>query len=304
MNLKIYKKNLLLSCLIGFIYIVVSCSSDTGNQNKENTIEKAEVKEPDSGFSREGIKLLYTLPTPLEFAHLVKKSKLSYNNSILNSPENVSKYSTSFQKSLNLGIYGADLGYSFLYGQSQSGLKYMNACKSLANDLSISGAFEHSIFQRVENNINNNDSVIKIVTDAFGKADFYLKDNNRNSIAALILAGGWIEAAYMATQLVKDKPEKEIITRIGEQKISLDVLLELLNLYKNDNNEITSLVEKLNMVKDGFNEVNINYNYKPKTVDTFSRVMTINTTSKVNIANDQLKNITEKIAALRTHITS
>jgi uncharacterized coiled-coil protein SlyX len=183
-------------------------------------------------------------------------------------------------------------------------LKFLNVSKKLAADLGILGAFEQSTIQRVESNLGNQDSVLKVISEAFGKADFYLKQNERNSTSALILAGGWIEALYVATQLVKTSPNEDVVTRIGEQKISIDILLSMLSLYKNESQEIANLSDKIKELKAIFDTVTISYTYQPKTVDTLKRTIVINTSSEVTITDEQLKNITEKISSLRNQIIS
>lgn len=285
--------------------VMIGCiSCNQGKEKEDDAIENVNVEEQMSEYTKEGAKLLYTLPTPLEFANLIKKSGSAYNGSLLNPYTNATNYTTNFKKGLNLGVYGSDLGYAFMYSQTQEAIKYFNTAKQLANELGILGAFEQSTMQRIESNLSNQDSVLKIVAETFGKADFYLKQNERNSTSAMILAGGWIEALYIATQIVKATPNEEIVDRIGEQKISIDVLLSMLNLYKNESHEITNLIDKVKELKTIFDEVTITYTYQPKTVDTVKRNVVINTKSDITITDEQLKSISEKITTLRNQIIS
>src|ERR1041385_544953 len=79
--------------------------------------------------------ILQVIPSPLEISVLLKKSGTKYNASILNTPDNKSKYNSNYRKALNLGIYGTDLGYTNIYQQNQDGIKYLAAIKELANEL-------------------------------------------------------------------------------------------------------------------------------------------------------------------------
>jgi hypothetical protein len=68
--------------------------------------------------------------------------------------------------------------------------------------------------------INNEDldRLMFLSVNSFNRMDRYLRDNNRNNLSTLIVTGVWIEGLYLATQVYKDKPDKRIADRIGEQK--------------------------------------------------------------------------------------
>jgi hypothetical protein len=54
---------------------------------------------------------------------------------------------------------------------------------------------------RFEKNSENQDSMVVIVSDAFRKADYFLKNAKRKSTSSLILAGGWIESMHFACKM-------------------------------------------------------------------------------------------------------
>ena len=56
--------------------------------------------------------VLQQIPSPLEISVLLKESGTKYDNALLNSPDKLSSYNSNYQKALNLGIYGTDLGYT------------------------------------------------------------------------------------------------------------------------------------------------------------------------------------------------
>lgn len=172
---------------------------------------------------------VFSVPSPIQTALLLQKVGTNYNASLLNSPKNTTKYSTNFQKALNLGIFGADLGYVTIYEQTQDAISFLTAVNSLANDLGVMGAFDRTLLERFEKNLGNKDSLLVLVTDAYQGADAYLKNNERNDVGALILAGGWIETLWFASNVAEQTKNEDVIRRIGEQKIrsitSLNFLL-------------------------------------------------------------------------------
>ena len=102
------------------IAIAFGCGGDEGPVlSEEKSVDKMGPIDPEkTAIFKVGDEII-SIPSPVQTAFLLKKSGASYRNDILNSPNNISKYSTRFQKSINLGVYGADLGYCLIYNQSQ-----------------------------------------------------------------------------------------------------------------------------------------------------------------------------------------
>jgi glutathionyl-hydroquinone reductase len=51
----------------------------------------------------------YQVPTPNELFMVIQSLNLSYNASLLNSPDNADKYTSKASQALNFGVYSADL---------------------------------------------------------------------------------------------------------------------------------------------------------------------------------------------------
>ena len=81
---------------------------------------------------------------------------------------------------MNLGVFGADLGYVAIYDQTQDAIAYMNATRKLADELGVSAAFDASLMKRFEANLGKKDSLILLVSDGMRASDSYLQ-NNKNS---------------------------------------------------------------------------------------------------------------------------
>src|SRR3954471_2360887 len=161
---------------------------------------------------------IFSIPSPLQTAFLIKNSGANYTKEILNSPSKSTQYTTNFSKALNLGIYGADIGYVTMYDQNQDAIGYMNSAKKLADELNITGAFDNATLERFQKNLGNKDSMLVLTSVAYRTSDSYLKTNERNDISGLVLAGGWIESLYFATNVYKTKQNDDIKRRIAEQK--------------------------------------------------------------------------------------
>ena len=55
---------------------------------------------------------------------MIKKSGALYDKNMMNPVSNLSKYSDGMKQSLNLGIYGADLGYVTMYENTGDAMEY------------------------------------------------------------------------------------------------------------------------------------------------------------------------------------
>lgn len=210
----------------------------------EKTIERAEKAQ----------KIFQTIPSPFETASIFEEAGIGYNGEITNSVENIDKYTTSTQLALNLGVYGADLSYANIHDQSQESMFYMNCAKKMADELGVSGAFTAEAIERIEENMNNRDSMMTIVSDAFWTCDAYLKENGQDNLSALIIAAGWIEGLYLGTKGINfDSPNDALMQRIAEQKYSFTNLMDLLSSYNDA--EVKKLADKLAALKDSFDKI-------------------------------------------------
>ncbi len=287
-----------------FSFLAVLFLWSCGGEKSEEQLEEKIMQGIDSNASTliKFDNTLFSMPSPYEIAYFVKRANLTYNKEIINPFNKSNNYVTNFDKALNLGVYGSDLGYLTLYEQNSDAIQYFSVIKILSQELNIENAFDKKTVNRIEANIGNKDSLMYIVSHSYRRADQYLKDNNRSDIGVLILAGGWIESTYILAQLAKESKKPEIIRRIAEQKRPLDNLVKLLSPYYNNSKEYSELTDQLIDLAYDFDGIDIKYTYSPPTIDEKNKLTIINSTSEVIITDQQLKTITEKIEKLRTNI--
>jgi len=244
---------------------------------------------------------IFSIPSPIQTAFLIKGSGAAYSKEILNPSNKASDYSTNFSKALNLGIYGADLGYVTIYDQNQDAIGYLNSAKKLADELGVSGAFDASTIERFAKNLGNKDSMLVLVGVAYRSSDSYLKNNDRSDVSGLVLAGGWLESLFFATNVYKTKPNEDVKRRIAEQKTSLQSLIKLLTQFYSQP-EYTEFVDNLNDLSSVFDGVEFKYTYEKPTTDAEKKLTTITSKSEVNITPEQIESITQKVKSIRSQI--
>lgn len=279
--------------------IVISCNEEVDqNINKPDTSDIPIIP----GLVKVRNKV-FSVPSPIQASILVKDLNIPFYEDFLNSPDNYVKYLTSFKQSVNIGVYGANLGNLFIYDQLSESAYYFSVIKKLAEQVGVLNSLNQSLFDRIEDNSNNKDSLIFIMSDIFKDIDSYLLENNQDQIGVLIIAGGWIESLFLLTKIASVTKNPEVNLRIGEQKSPLNNIIDLLQPYYNlGNSDLDYLIEKLVDLSIVFEGVEDVYTYSPPDTDPQNKITVINSVTTYNISADDLSLISEKIENLRAWV--
>lgn len=240
----------------GAAAIIAACGEDTGSDiTKVEDTDKKTEKEDESKVDRQ---VFYQVPTPNEmFGLITKLSDEKPNSAVLNSPDNASNYIDSRSKALNFGIYSADLAYLSSFEMDTDALKYFNVINKLSDELQISSAFEKDFFERIQDNINNGDSLMNMSNETYYNAYAYLEENERGPTLALVVAGGWLEGIYLVTNLVQDvEKNQDVVERIVEQQLTLENLMGFLGKYSDDQ-DVQATIEDFKPLVEAFNAIEL-----------------------------------------------
>ena len=247
---------------------------------------------------------MFSLPSPYHLTMMIKTTGAKFNESLLNPVESNQRYTSIYKKCVNLGVYGADLAYMNIYEQSPLIINLFSVIKNIANDLDLTSAFSSSLVERVENNVDNADSLLRIMSSTYRDVDVYLKESQRQREGAFVLAGGWIEAMYIMTQLAKEKHDEMLVQRIGESRQPLENLIKILSPYYSEDVEIGVLVDSLIALTNDFDEVEQQYTYVVPEIDIDQKMTIVKSVTKVVVPASVLKDITRKVEAIRKQIVS
>lgn len=291
------------------LLVFMACDSKKPDQQAIVDMVEKEAMEEDIPEIHDDVlnDIIQQIPSPLEISVLLKEVGSKYDNEILNPSENTSKYNSNFKKALNLGVYGTDLGYTNIYEHNQDALFYLDAIKTLAEDLSIGQFFDFGTIKRLAANSRNVDSLLLISTRNFNQINDYLQEQRRSNLSVLLLTGGWLEALHISCQVYASNPGNvELQERIGEQKIILENILLLLSFYGKGDPNVTLLIGELNGLKKVFDQIEITYTYKESTYDVVDGVLMIhdNSTSSINITDEHLNDIIGITGSIRNGIIS
>lgn len=239
--------------------LLIDCKSGGNKALKEE--ETIDVPKDNSAVYediKQAEKIFNALPSPIESAMLIKTAGARFNDGLLNPVGKAGNYVTNKSMALNLGVYTCDLSFASLYEQTQLIIDYMNAAKKMADGLGILKAIEQSTIDRLEENINNSEVIMEIVSETFMNSNSYLEDNGQPAIAAMVLVGGWLEGLYISTQLIdmNDFNGNKLVSRIIDQKLSIGILGSLLESSKG-NPAVDEIIVQVNKLKLVFDKISI-----------------------------------------------
>lgn len=230
-----------------------SCAESSTGSDSLTTVDSSISEETKTQVDRVR-KIFYQIPSPVEMVTLIREQGERYNHNVLNDVSKRNSYTSAKSKAMNLGIYGADLSYTSVFNQNQESIIYLSTAKQLADELGVSGAFSDETMSRVEENLENRDSLMRIITETFYELDAYLKENDRSAISAQIITGGWIEGLYLASMMIdKDNGDGPLTERLIDQKFALEDLISLNEAY-NTNGELDYVLTDLKSLKTLFDK--------------------------------------------------
>jgi hypothetical protein len=244
------------------------------------------------------------ISSPVEIANLLQMLQVPFSQNYLAEAIDPNRQSTAFEKALELGILGADLGYLNMYEKTGSSLEVLSSIRKIAEDIKVGQFFDFESIKRLSRNKSNLDSLLFVSIDSYNKIDNYLRSNDRGHLSALMIIGVWIEGQYLATQVVKQYPDKMLTDRIGEQKIILNDLLLLITPYCNRDPEFTSLCKDMQDLKEKYRDIRITYTQgEPVSVEKDGGLTIRQTeTSVVTMTQEQLDGIIEITKNIRDNL--
>ncbi len=301
-----FKNILLNSSTLLFTLLIYSCSGDKTEEDIVNSKDSLNTNiEQDNLSSNYETLTFFQVPSPGEMLSFIKsvgkrdKSKID----ILNSTDNLNKYTDNKSKSLNFGIYSTDLSYCSIFNMGAESIKYFKVVKQLGDQLGLSATIKPEILARIEKNIDNTDSLSIITDDLYYSSFETLDESKQGQTLALVVAGGWLESMYIAVNMVdKFQSNNPVVQRIADQKYTLENLIEFLKKHESNSEDVKqvkadmeNLMQSFNLLKEEkISDTNINNINNKKVIG-----------GGVNLIIDEklFNEIKTKVSALRQNYT-
>jgi hypothetical protein len=304
MNKLLKISNSVLALVLFLALMLASCRSGGKNAKKEaDSITVPGANAAVYEDIKQAEKIFYTLPSPLESAMLIKSAGALFDDNLLNPIENTKNYNTNKSMALNLGIYTCDLSFASLYDQTQLIINYMNAAKKMADGLGILDAIDQEDIDKLEENIHNTDVIMDIVSQTYLNSNSYLEDNGQPAVAAMMLTGGWLEGLYISTQLIdmKDFNGNKLVGRIIDQKLSVDILIDLLESSKG-HPAIDELITQVNKVKVVFDKITLTTSPVRPEYDQATNVTVLKSEVKADLTPEVFQELSATVAQIRSSL--
>lgn len=246
----------------------------------------------------------YGLLTPVEICVIFNRLAVPYSSATLNPTSNRKLFLSNSKASINTGIYGVDFGYLKMFGIGQEVIDYMVTIREMSNKLGIPDNLLMEPIKKVQNDIADMDTITKLMETAYTGIEDHLRLSGRESTAGLMVMGGWVEAMYIATQLVYNpvNPDAEVVQKIAEQKYTLTSLLSFMKNYYDDP-IVVYYTKKLKYLKNYFDSFEIYFEKGDLQIDTSKHVL-LSSGAKMTISVETLNKISDYVGKLRTEMVT
>ncbi len=287
--------------VFSFALIFMSCQNNEVN-NEESEVVDLEEQVVEESQSDVDLSVTYQVPTPNELFTLFSDVEVNFDANLLNSTTNTEKYTSNKIKALNFGVYSTDLAFAANFGEATASLKYFSVIKNIGDELNVNNAFDQLVFDRIEQNIqaNNSDSLFNLSNETYYNAYSYLKDNERGSTLSLIVVGGWVESLYILTNLVDYEVDKELLSRIADQRLTLENLYGFMAEYQSDA-DVSEMMASLLPIE----EVLMNLGSEESSIETGvddNGTYNLDGGADFFLTQDEFISLKEAVNALRTTI--
>jgi len=246
----------------------------------------------------------YGLLTPMEICVIFNRLAVPYNNATLNPVSNRDLYLSNSKAAINTGVYGVDFGYLKMFGFGQEVIDYMVTIREMSNKLGIPDNMLTDPIRRVQNDLADPDTITNLMKNAYNDIENHLRQSGRESTAGLMVMGGWVEAMFIATQLVYNplNPDAEVVQKIAEQKYTLTSLLSFMKNYYDDP-VVVYYTKKLKFLKNYFDTFEIYFEKGDLEIDTDRQVLR-SSGAKMTVTVETLNTIRDYVTKLRTEMVT
>lgn len=278
------------------VFVILAGCRMAGDDQADNVSKEDFDKLKAPGTERT---IYYRFPSPEEMLRYIHQEKLAFQEELVNPVNNSAQYIDSKSQSINLGIYISDLAYATIFRKLNLASDYLGVVQRLSDALHIKYMEETEVKDRVQQNLANLDSLMSISRESYNFMVDYLVETNNEKTLALISAGAYIEALYLAlNQISVIDTNDEILRKVLEQKYAFGNLYKYMLDYT-DFPQIQEVIAELDDIQEVFEEVQFKQVGKAELEREGGELVL--TGSKKTLIFDQatVKRLTAEVNALR-----
>lgn len=291
--------------LLGLSAALFLASCGNGNKSDGGDDQLTDSTKVDTTAANNNVssnEMSYQIPSPKEMFYFIRQvgSKNNKRTDVLNSPDNAKGYIEPKAKAVNFGIYSCDLTYCSIFEIGTEAIKYFKVVKQLGDEIGVSTSVRPDMLKRLEKNMGTPDSLVEIADDMYFSSFETLQNGQQGNTLALVVAGGYIEGLYIATNLIKYDKNNPAVERIAGEKFTLENIIDFMKKYESDAG-VKEVIGKLMELKTAFDqEVTEKKIEKTASKDEkASKVKVLGGGEELLMTEAQYKTITDKVAAIR-----
>jgi hypothetical protein len=189
-----------------------------------------------------------SLKTPGEMASLAIPEVIQYNSDLLADPANYTRYlDHTIKSAANLGIYISDLNYNLLFGKKEATKEYFMAAHELSKAIGIEQRILQFLSMRYSANIEQSDSVKRIVNELLEQSTITLQGTDHERMAGVAIAAYQIENLYLTLAALESIPEQATEEQNKVKQQLIDYLISYQANIEVSYNFIHSYADPLNV---------------------------------------------------------
>lgn len=200
------------------------------------------------------------LPSPIRIAYLFYEANLEFLPDLIIEPTLYDGLTQSTDKMLLFGMYGSDLAYCAFNNREEESLSRFELMDRISEDIGFNlNRDQETILKRFENNVNDIDSVIHILSRYQMDIDNYIEQNNDQDKALLMFSSAWIETMYLGCSVKDLELNEDLLEILIYQSDICDILvrsLDNLSEYQNDPT-VKLLVSDIQNIQQGFQAIGL-----------------------------------------------
>jgi len=296
-------------CVCILLISLISCATKDKSPNDKgsdslrlNDINKNQQTKT-VGFENETplLTVFYQIPSPDEVL-VIFNSEKTFKQRLLLPTENLKNLVDAPNQALNLGSYSADLAYCVTSKQYQTSLTYFTLVRKLAERLGISSVFDKNMAGRIENNINNIDSLQQISNETYFRIIDHLIEIDNGKTLIYITVGGYVESIFIMSNAIdvylKNSPQ---IIQLANLKKGINNILKCAEFFADDK-QFTSIITNLQDLKIIYDQLSVREKQKNTTSVIKDNKVIVDGGQEYTITEKQFNQLKEMIRNIRKQI--
>ncbi len=269
-------RSAIISCIL-VLLILGGCRNQTEQAEEHFKYEELKTE------NQEIREVIYSMYLPTDLSGLFYNAGTNYDPTIPAPIEDITMYTDPEQIAVMLGIYGVDLTYMKLLGQTISAAQYYKIIEKLSEKIGLPEVIFQKSSRQLERYFNNEDSLNAVIDNIYRETDRHFRKNGQDNLAALSLAGGWIEAMYIGVKIFEaDSGNHTMAENLLQQKYTLNSIYTILSNHQ-ESLKVRETVLMLKKIRRVYEKVEIMYQKEGFSVDTSSKkIQTYNSLIRYN----------------------